>query len=288
MMKHIMVATDLSERSDCGLRRATLLARQWDVDITLVNVVDEDRPRRIVEEERREALSLLQDMAATLRTIDGVRCKVEVVLGEPSQAVIQVAAAMAPDLLVIGPHRRQLFRDVFIGTTAERTIRATPCPVLMVNAAPAAPYRHVLLTTDLSDGSRAAIASYVGLGIAGTVAHSILHVFDAPMLGLALPAAMDERDRQLYIEEERQKAALALETFRASTAAGHATPLLLYEQTTAKQEILSGAADVHADLIVLATHGKSGLQKLLRGSVTEQVLRDSAIDVLAIPPAAAT
>lgn len=287
-MKHIMVATDLSERSDRALRRATLLARQWDADITLVNAVDEDRPRRIVEEERRETLSLLQDMAATLCNIDRVRCKVEVVLGEPSQAIIQVAAAMAPDLLVIGPHRRQLFRDIFIGTTAERTIRAAPCPVLMVNAAPAAPYRHVLLTTDLSDGSRAAIAAYAGLGIAGTVAHSILHVFDAPMLGLALPAAMDERDRRLYIEEERQKAALALETFCASTAVGSAKSFLRYEQTTANHEILSGAADVHADLIVLATHGTSGLQKLLLGSVTEQVLRDSEIDVLAIPPAAAT
>ena len=70
-----------------------------------------------------------------------------------------------PDLLVLGPHRRRIFRDIFIGTTVERTIREADCPVLMANAAPVGPYRHVLLSTDLSEGSRDAMATYLFLNL---------------------------------------------------------------------------------------------------------------------------
>ena len=70
-MKKIMVATDFSERSDRALRRATLLARQFDAAILLVHVVDDDQPRRIVDAEGDEASTLLRQMAATLRDVDG-------------------------------------------------------------------------------------------------------------------------------------------------------------------------------------------------------------------------
>lgn len=61
-MKTIMVATDFSERSDRALRRATLLARQFEATMLLVHVVDDDQPRRIVDAERDEATKLLRQM----------------------------------------------------------------------------------------------------------------------------------------------------------------------------------------------------------------------------------
>ncbi|MBW8319121.1 MAG: universal stress protein [Rhizobium sp.] len=279
-----MVATDFSERSDRALRRATLLARQTGASITLVTAVDEDKPRRLVDEEKREAEALLREMSATVRNVDGVPCEARVVLAEPSQAIVQTARESRPDLLVIGPHRRQLFRDIFVGTTAERTIRNAPCPVLMVNATPAGPYRHVLLTTDLSDGSRDAVTSYVRLGFADHLPHSMLYVFDAPMLRLAITSDMTEREKRLYVEDEWRKASIALSSFIASIQLERVDSLLRHEDTTANHEILAAAAEVPADLVVLATHGRRGLEKLLLGSVTEKVLRDSEVDVLAVPP----
>src|SRR5690606_41997888 len=56
-------------------------------------------------------------------------------------------------------------RDVFVGTTAERTIRSVECPVLMVNATPAGQYRHVLQTTDLSVPSRDGLQRFQNLGL---------------------------------------------------------------------------------------------------------------------------
>ena len=283
-MNRIMVATDFSERSDRALRRATLLARQSGAAMTLLNAVDNDRPRQIFKEEKRQAETLLRELALTVGSVDKVPCEARVVLSEPSEAVVQAAREDAPDILVIGPHRRHLFKDVFVGTTAERTIRAASCPVLMVNAAPVAPYRHVLVTTDLSEASRDAIAAYSRLNLAEQALQSILHVFSTPLLRLAVSRTMAKEERQSYIDDEREKASLALAKFMRSAKVRGFKPVLRHEDATAKAEILAAAAAAGSDLIVVATHSKRGLERFLLGSVTEQVLRDSPVDVLAIPP----
>ncbi|MCZ7676133.1 MAG: universal stress protein [Roseovarius sp.] len=84
-----MVATDFSERSDRALRRAKLLARQFGATITLIHVVDDDQPRRIVEIERDESAMLLRQTAATLAQLDGVTCETRVILASPFAGIIQ-------------------------------------------------------------------------------------------------------------------------------------------------------------------------------------------------------
>lgn len=283
-MKTIMVATDLSERSDRALRRATLLARQFEANMLLVHVVDDDQPRRIVDAERDEASTVLRQMAATLRDVDGVACEPRVILASPFVGIAQAVADAAPDLLVIGSHRRRVLKDVFIGTTAERTIRSVECPVLMVNATPAGHYRHLLQTTDLSDGSREALLRFQSLGLDDHARTSLLHVFDAPALRLAFSHSIPQEDQKHYVEDEQRDAALELARFLSSTDLGHLRQIVRYEATQAPHEILKVADEEQADLIVMSTHGRSGLAKILIGSVTEQVLRTARIDVLAIPP----
>ncbi|MGM0583159.1 MAG: universal stress protein [Pseudomonadota bacterium] len=286
-MKTILVATDFSERSDRALRRATLLARRSGARIVLAHVVDDDQPRRIVEDERAQAETLLFRMAATLRDVDGVACETRVIAAAPFLGVLQAVEEAAPDLLVIGPHRRQVLRDVFIGTTAERTIRAAGLPVLMVNGPPAADYRHVLRTTDLSGASRAALQRVAALGIGEGARNSILHVFEPPEPRLALDRSLPRREQDRALDDEGRDAARDLARFLASANLAGLEPILRYEGNAPAQEILAAAEEEGADLIVIATHGRGGLARRFLGSVTEQVLRISPIDVLAIPPARA-
>lgn len=283
-MKKIMLATDFSERSDRAFRRATLLARQFDASLTIVHAVDDDRPRRIVAAARDEAEKLLRQIAATLQEVDRIACETRVILAAPFMGIAQAARDAKPDLLVIGSHRRQVLRDVFIGTTAERTIRTVDCPVLMVNAMPAGYYRHVLQTTDLSDCSRSALQRFPALGIGARARNSMLHVFDAPALRLAFSHSMPKDQQESYLAEERKGASRDLSDFLAPAKLGNCDPIVRYDKQEAPQEILNVAKEEGADLIVLSTHGRSGLGKLLIGSVTEQVLRTSPVDVLAIPP----
>lgn len=283
-MKTIMVATDFSERSDRALRRATLLARQFEAAILLFHVVDDDQPRRIVDAERDQAVTLLHQMAATLRDVDGVTCETRVILGAPFIGIAQAVADATPDILVIGPHRRQLLRDVFVGTTAERTIRSVECPVLMVNGAPTGYYRHVLQTTDLSDGSREALLRFQSLELADRARMSLLYVFDAPALRLVFSHSIPKDDQKQYLEDEKRDAARDLARFLSSTGLGGPRPITRYEASPVPHEILKAVSEGEADLIVMSTHGRSGLAKMLIGSVTEQVLRTAQTDVLAIPP----
>lgn len=283
-MKKILMATDFSERSDRALRRATLLARQFEAALLLFHVVDDDQPRRIVDAERQEASTLLRQMAATLGDVDGVACETRVILASPFVGIAQAVADAAPDLLVIGPHRRRVLRDVFVGTTAERTIRSVECPVLMVNAPPAGHYRHVLQTTDLSDGSRDALRRFHALGLGDHAPTSLLYVFDAPALRLAFRYSIPKDDQKHYFEDEQRRAARDLAVFVSSTDLGRLRQIVRHEATQAPHDILQAAREEQADLIVMSTHGRSGLTKMFIGSVTEQVLRTAQIDVLAISP----
>ncbi len=114
-MKKILVATDFSTRSDRAIRRATVLAKKFDAAVSLVHVVDDDRPKRIVDADRESTSMLLEEQARSVREIDGVDCSADVLLAAPSDEIIKAAEAGGADILVIGPHRHHAFLDVFVG-----------------------------------------------------------------------------------------------------------------------------------------------------------------------------
>ena len=283
-MQRIMLATDFSERSDRALRRAVLLARAHGAVLDLVHVVDDDRPQRIVDHEAVDARTMLRELAKSLESADGIRCEVEVVLSDPFAGIIKAASDKAPDLLVIGPHRRQLLKDAFLGTTAERTIRAVDCPVLMVNGPPVGPWRHILLTTDLSDNAKSALKRFAALGLGAEARRSVLHVFDAPALRLAMSGSMPQEDQDRYLDDQRSEARRALAQFMADLAELQAEMVVRHDRATAAHEIHKAAEDLNADLIVLSTQGKGAVARFFLGSVTEKILQSAVVDVLAIPP----
>lgn len=85
-MKQIVAATDLSERSDRAIRRAILLARQFGGEITLVHVIDDDRPAALVQSEQAKATELVEQQGRSVADIDGVTCTSRVILGDPPPA----------------------------------------------------------------------------------------------------------------------------------------------------------------------------------------------------------
>lgn len=283
-MKHIMIATDFSERSDRALRRATLLSKQFDARLSIVHVVDDDRPQRMLEKERDLASQLLDEIGASVRGHDGVPCETRVVLGAPFAGIVEAVEEGSPDLLVIGPHRRQELRDVFTGTTAERTIRSAACPVLMANAPPVGPYRRILLTTDFSDEARRAVDAFMALGMARGAEIHILHLFDARALRLAMAGSMPESSRITYLEDARREARKELASFAQEADLTNARQVARESRISTALEILELAREASTDLIVVGTRGRSGLERFLLGSIAERVLRAADRDVLAVPP----
>jgi len=284
-MKKIMVATDFSERSDRALRRAVLLAKETDAGLELVHVVDTDRPRRFIDSEGAAADELLAELAGTLRRMDNVAAKTRIVMEDPFAGLVAAAEEGQPDLLVLGPHRRQLLRDAFVGTTAERTIRSVRCPLLMVNATPTSPYRHMLCATDLSDASRSALVRLAARPMGKQLAITVLHVFDAPGMRLSMSHAMPKLEQERYVKELEAEALGRLSKFLTGSGLAVSRMVAKRESTIIANEILIAATEQGSDLVMVATTGKSATNRFLLGSVAEQVLRSASVDVLVYPPA---
>ena len=129
----ILAATDFSTQSQRALRRAGLLARDTGAELALVHVVDDDQPQDLIEMEGREAKRILAEQVGVMPEFRGVQCYTIVTTGDPFDAILRMAADINTDHIVMGAHRKQFLRDVFVGTTVERVIRTGPYPVLMVN-----------------------------------------------------------------------------------------------------------------------------------------------------------
>jgi len=282
-MKRILVATDFSARSDRAIRRGILLARPAGAAISLVHAVDDDQPDRLVRAERTVAEALLGEQARSLRDIDGLDCEPRVALGDPFHAIAGAAGEIGADLVVIGPHRRRLLNDVFTGTTAERTIRACDRPVLMANGVPAGPHRHVLVAVDMSDQSGAALRAVADLDVARQATVTILHVFDAPGTGPVAGAGLTRGQLDDYLATEERRAGEELAAFLQRQGFAPGNRLLKPGGTNPAHVIEATARAISADLVVVGTHGRSGIAKLFLGSVTKEVLRMADRDVLAIP-----
>jgi Universal stress protein family len=126
------------------------------------------------------------------------------------------AREAAVDLIIIGPHRRQILKDVFVGTTAERIIRTSDRSVLIVNFVPAGRYRQIMIATNLSDCSSDAIRATTTLDLIRKLAVSVLYLFGAPAIGLMNRASFSEDQFQVYVYYEVQRAFINLLAFLAA------------------------------------------------------------------------
>ena len=284
----ILVATDFSTRSDAALRRAARLAGQWPAELVLLHVVDDDQPARLADAARREAAALLDEMAADLRRAEGIACSTRTVLGDLPQAIADTAEAVDAALVILGPHRPQALRDAFVGTTVERTIRTCRRPVIMAAArpGPAGAYRRILVATDFSEGADQAALEARALGLLEPGTAVAFHAFDAPGRGLMLRAAMTEAQLQDYMAEERARARSELAAFVGRLAMPGMQGRIAPIEGSVAGAIWDAARGAGAGLVVVGTRSRSGLARLLLGSVAEDVLRhaDPEIDVLTVPP----
>lgn len=140
--------------------------------------------------------------------------------------------------------------------------------------------RRILVPTDFSPGAEGALAWAKALGAAFAAEITLLHVLDLSLAALAgfpsslamVPAAGELLDR---IRAEAQEAMAA-----ATARLPGARPLI--REGAPRAVILDVAAEVDADLVVMGTHGRSGLAHVVFGSVAEHVVRHSRVPVLTV------
>jgi nucleotide-binding universal stress UspA family protein len=282
-MPHILAAMDFSEWSQRALRRAGLLARQSTAQLTLVHVVDDGQPQTIMESLRREALKLLEQVNAP-GVLQGIPCRAVVTTGESFDGILKTAKDVSADLIVMGAHRKQLLRDIFIETTIEQVIRTGPYPVLIVNQEAEHPYREVLAAVDMSAFSALAIRTAESLGLLDGNHVTVVHAFATPDKGKLFIADASREEIDKYVADERSRVSAALTQFLATHEIRGQGWLRRLEEGDAFEAISRVAKETSPDLVIVGTRGHSALAKVLLGSVAEEVLRSLAVDILAVPP----
>jgi universal stress protein E len=280
----ILAATDLSIRSYRALRRAGLLAQANDAELTLGHVVDEDRPAELVEIETREAERILSEQIGAVAELRGVRCRPAVIADDPFAGILRTAESMKADLIVMGAHRKQLLRDIFVGTTIERAIRTGPYPVLMVNDEVERSYGTALAAVDMSEPSAHAIRTARRLRLVGDARLTIVHAFLPPAKGKMSFAGLQREGIEEYVASERLRASNELVAFLNANEFDDQRWSRRIEEGRPFEVISRLVEAMKPDLLVIGTHGRSGIAKVLLGSVTEEVLRSLSLDILAVPP----
>lgn len=281
----ILAATDFSGRSQRALRQAGLLARERNADLTIVHVVDDDQPARLIDLEKREAEQYLAELGGTLAELQGLSYQSAVVTGEPFDGILRTAKSTGADLVVMGAHRKQILRDVFTGTTIERVIRTGSFPILMVNDEAAISYQRILAAVDAAPPAIDAIRTAKALGLLDGADLTLVHAFEA-MAERKLFFAGVETDRiNEYVDKERQTIAAELEKYFAVDQAGVDEWSLRVSEGQPAAVISRAVEESAADLVIIGTHGRRGIAAVFLGSVTMDVVRSVETDILAVPPA---
>ena len=281
-MDRLLLATDFSTRSDRALRRAALIADKSGAAITLLHVIDDDQPKYLIDRHHQAAAMLLEDAVKTIRQFDRVEADMNIMTGDVASSIVQVAEEIDAAMIVVGPYRRKL-KNIFIGTTAERTIERSDRPVLMANGMPSGVYERTFLALDLDDASRSAVRAARALGVIEGTVVTAMHAFEAPAAGMMrrameVPDAIDH-----YVAGEEAQARPKVEEFLAELDVRPELLLLRPIEAVPAQSILACAEAENAELVVVGTNRRRGAERLLLRSVATEILRQADCDVLVVP-----
>ena len=280
----ILVPTDFSPPSDAALSYARLLAKTMDASLLLLHVTGTHSTlTRATVDPRDRVPAALRELRNRLTPDDRAPHVVvsAVEAPDPAGQIVRTARSMEACLVVMGTHGRGGIARVLIGSVAETVVRTAPCPVFTANgtlrASPKG-FRRILVPTDFSTPSDAALdcARRLAAGLGASV--HLLHVLPDVSSGeiaseLFVTEPPEARSMRLMDARDRLKHRITADdraTLRATSEVILGSPA---------QIIVDYAADNQFDLIVMGTHGRTGMAHLLVGSVAERVVRTAGCPV---------
>lgn len=303
----ILCATDFSDASDHAIAVAERMTRTFGDDLLLVHVVPPSYAAAVLEQpsvgafdrgltERASAVenAIHEAAAQRLRQLaDGIRTRglpVEGTLaeGRPADAILDTARQKGARLIVVGTHGRRPPTRWFIGSVAERTMRGSDRPVLVVRnppppswAEPSRPLR-LFVACDFRGASDDAIRfartverdAERGAGIELTFVHAYWPPAEAARFGLrSVPADAASPEIEAVLERE----------LRAHPGIGPTARLRVRPSWgRAPDAVARWAEEEGADLLVVGTQAPRGLDLLKEGSFALGVIRHTAVPVIVV------
>jgi nucleotide-binding universal stress UspA family protein len=300
-IRNILVPIDFSKMSIQAIKTASRLARRFAASIHLAHVRQFDYaadfvapappivPFSFMPYEQNEETSVVKGLNAVAREYGVSPASCHVLSGAPPfDEICRVAHKIPADLIVMPTHGRTGFKHVFLGSTAERIVQHSSCPVLVArgNALQSKngtrlTVNTILVPVDFSDCSREAVQFAIGFANEFGARIVLLHatylgyiyssegnaIYDVPALQ---EAARENAERQM--RELVRNVKFGRVKFETWLTDG--SPAL---------DICAFAKQHDVDLIITSTHGLTGFKHVLIGSIAEQVVRHAPCSVLVVP-----
>lgn len=263
-MSCILVATDLSARSDRAVQRALRLSAKLKLPCRIVSVVDNDLPDDLIEERVTGVAQRLNRLVESLAKA-GRKVTSAVITGDPDQAILEQAEAHDASLLVVGLHRARPILDLFRDTTMVRIVRGSLRPVLLVKDRADDDYARALVPVSFSPSCAAA------LRMARTIAPGAelrsYHAVAIPYSGLTGEGPDSDTARALSAEAAKERDAW-LATLDPAIQKAEIEIMI-----GGRTETMARMTADRPDLVAVGAHTRSGLApNELGGFVTDLIV----------------
>lgn len=301
-IKHILCPVDFSEFSRHAFDRAVAVARSYGAELTVLHVLpvpsavpalpygpEGPGPFGFEAVDRDRALAELSRFLAAEQSI-GIPLHYKAAESPSVQKEVLVQASrLSADLIVMGTHGRSGFDRFFLGSVAEKTLRTSRVPVLVVpprlpDVVPAGrdPFRSILCAVDFSQDSARALGYAASLARHAAGRLTLLHSVEPIPVGYD-PLGAVNFDVAGYAQALENSARAELQKLLPQPIAPGCDTETVVTRGKAYREILRVATERQADLIVLGVHGRNAFDRLVFGSTTEHVVRRATCPVLAVP-----
>ncbi|MEQ9443764.1 MAG: universal stress protein [Cyclobacteriaceae bacterium] len=268
-MKSILVPTDFSDQATYALDMAAAIARKSGANVQLLNVVEAPHGSsfsamgEVTMPDASDNMYFVQMVDASKKKFDALAeggkyadIKLEglVEVGHPFEHISRTIAEHQVDLVVMGTQGTSGMEEIFVGSNTEKVVRRAKCPVLTVKTpVDVSGIKNIAFATNFRDDYDPLIKQLIKLQ----------KLFDATihMVSVNTPSNFEtDRYYKQAMQEFVQK--YQLENYTMN----------VYNDDPEEDGIIYFAEDIDADMIALGTHGRTGIGRLLSGSIAEDIV----------------
>jgi nucleotide-binding universal stress UspA family protein len=278
-MKKIIVPTDFSKSAQIAVEVAADIARKANAEMILLHVVEEATGSsfnvegqvstneenwenkiftvKLIEKAKKQLAKASEDSR-----LEGVRVRPELRVGSPFHGMRTIIASQKVDLVVMGTAGHTNLEEMIIGSNTEKVVRHSNCPVLTVHKKPSnTDFKNIVYATSMSKDEE----------VFSRIVRTTQKLYDSTvhLVRVNTPGNF-QRDTSVkkYMQDFAKK--LQLKNYT----------LNVFNDLSEEEGIIYFADSINADLIAMATHGRTGFAHVLAGSIAEDVVSHARRPVL--------
>jgi len=281
--RKILCPIDFSAGSHHAFRVAARLAAELDATLEIVHAWhlsaltiggEYPIPAEAIQGMVDDAERGLTDTLAEAKKLGVERVSSQLVSGLPWERIVELARR--DDLIVMGTHGRTGISRFLLGSVAEKVVRHAPCSVLVARPhGEAAPFQHLLVPVDFSESSRLALDRASELASRSGARVTLLHVIEVPAVYRGQPPADFIEDIGHHATNQLDDWAELVEQKTRSRV-----ERIVRTGAPAAQALAIIAEEPSIDLVVVGSHGRTGVKRIVLGSVAEKLVRHAGLPVL--------